>query len=308
MKTNNVIRSYVLKGILIGMLFPILGIVMSCFVFSPVGFKPSLVALHKAFPLLWIIDSAPIILGLISYQVGSKVQRSDRQFNIEIERSNETLLTKNTELEKLLLEKEVLLKEVHHRVKNNLQIVNGLLNLQASFLDDKKVQRVFQYSQQRISSMSMIHEMLYHSNDLSIIDFEEFSKNLIAELIKTSKLPDITISTKIEVSCKLNIDTAIPLGILINEIVTNSIKHGFVGKKTGAINLQIKKITDARYTLIINDTGVGFEGGLNGEEPSTLGLLLIDQLVIQINGMITKNQTDIGTQYTLNFQEITQKE
>ncbi len=307
MKTNNIIRSYVIRGFLIGLFFPILGILMSCCAFSPSGNEVSLIVLHKSFPLLWVIDSAPIVLGLISFIVGSQVQKGNLKLNSQVKSTNEVLLLKNEELEKFLLEKEVLLKEVHHRVKNNLQVVNGLLSLQASFLDDKKLQAIFQYSQQRITSMAMIHEMLYHSDDLSKIDINEYITKLIDELISAFKLPTKIIKLELDASCWFSIDTAIPLGILINEIVTNSLKHGFEKKEEGKIKIQIQKLEAPNYTMTISDNGVGFNGGLDGEQSKTLGLLLISQLAIQVNGTITKDKTETGTQYSLNFQEIANK-
>ncbi|MFT5778286.1 MAG: two-component sensor histidine kinase [Crocinitomicaceae bacterium] len=306
MTEKNTISRYVFRGVLIGLLFPVLAMIICWFVLTPEGSSYSLMDLHESFPLLWIIDSAPIVLGVISYVVGSHVRNSDQNFNKQIEEINYNLQLKNDQLEELVTEKEVLLKEVHHRVKNNLQIITSLLSLQASFMDSERIKALFRYSQYRINSMAMIHEMLYRSDDISRIDFGEYADKLISGIISSMKGSQHYVTSKIDVPYQLNIDTAIPLGLLINEIVTNSLKYGIRGDNPGTIILKIKKQQHSDYRMIISDDGVGFSSDINFRDSTTLGLMLIHKLSIQLQGSIEKDNSKKGTEYIINFQEITQ--
>jgi two-component sensor histidine kinase len=306
MTKKNTISRYVLRGLLIGLLFPVLAVVICWCVLIPEGVTYSFAELHSEFPLLWIIDSAPIVLGAISYIVGTQVRNSHQAFTLQIEEINNNLQLKNDKQEELILEKEVLLKEVHHRVKNNLQIITSLLSLQASFIDSDRIKALFRYSQYRINSMAMIHEMLYRSDDISRIDFGQYADKLISGIISSMKGSKHSITSIIEVPYQLNIDTAIPLGLLINEIVTNSLKYGIRGDNSGTISLKIVKLKHSEYQMIISDDGVGFAEEINFRNSSTLGLMLIHKLSLQLLGSIEKDNSKKGTEYIVNFQEITQ--
>ncbi|MFT6502985.1 MAG: two-component sensor histidine kinase [Crocinitomicaceae bacterium] len=307
MERKAVIGSYVVKGILIGLLFPICSILLCYYWFSGPENPFSIIQLHKDFPLLLVIDTAPVVLGLISFLVGSQVDKSYANFTKQITEANEGLTEKNNQLEGLNVEKEVLLKEIHHRVKNNLQIITSLLSLQSSFIEDDTTKALFRYSQYRINSMAMIHEMLYKTEDVSKISYNEYVQMLVSSLIVSMKGTANNVETEVNVpDIHLNIDTAIPLGLLMNEIVTNSLKYGLKDDSAGLIKIEIANVRHNEYKMTISDNGVGFAEGINFRNSNSLGLMLIHRLTIQLKGNIEKENTFDGTKYILNFQEITQ--
>ena len=300
MEHKKIIGSYIRKGVLVGLIFPVLAIIICLTFLVPDDYGFSLIQIHRDFPLLWIIDSAPVVLALISYIVGTQASKSNTKFLSEIKDSNERLQTLNAE-------KEVLLKEIHHRVKNNLQIITSLLSLQASFIDDERSKALFRYSQYRINSMAMIHEMLYSSEDITKIHYADYAEKLIGALIASMKGSDHQITVDVDVpNIDLNIDTSIPLGLLINEIVTNALKYGVVGNERGVIHLHIKKGLDNSYIMDIGDNGAGFPENTNFRNSNSLGLMLIHKLTLQLKGNIEKDNQRKGTNYTVSFQEIDQ--
>ncbi len=300
MKQKSVIGSFVRIGFFLGLLFPVLAMSICLIFLTPEGYGYSLFKLHEDFPLLWIIDSAPFVLGLISYLVGTRVNASNSRFLSEIQDSNE-------QLQNLIGEKEVLLKEIHHRVKNNLQVITSLLSLQASFIDDEQSKSLFRYSQYRINSMAMIHEMLYQSDDIACIDYALYSKKLIDALIISMKSSEHQVTVDLNVKdVNLNIDTAIPLGLLVNEIITNALKYGIPGNAKGTVYLHITKGVYNNYVMHIGDDGVGFADHINFRNSNSLGLMLMHRLVLQLKGNIEKNNLMKGTNYDISFEEIIQ--
>ena len=290
------------------MLFPILAILICILFLSNNGESISLVGLHERFPLLWIIDSAPLVLAGISYKVGSQVHSSNQKLLGRITDINSSLTEKNAELKELVGEKEVLLKEIHHRVKNNLQIITSLLSLQSSFIDDRATRGLFRYSQYRINSMAMIHEMLYQSADISKINYKSYAERLLHSLVVSMKGANHNVNIKLDVpEMTLNVDTAIPLGLLINEVVTNALKYGIKDKDPGTLHLQISKHGHDNYLMRIGDDGPGFTKDINFRDSHSLGLTLIHKLSIQLGGSIEKNNDFDGTEYLLTFKEIVQK-
>lgn len=186
-----------------------------------------------------------------------------------------------------LSEKELLLKEVHHRVKNNLQIISALLYLQSSNLTDDSTEKIFKDSQDRIKSMALVHENLYKSKDLGNVNFNDYLKQLISHLSQSYGDLSQKISFKVN-SDKvfLNINTAIPCGMIINELISNSLKHAFPDGRCGEICIDLSSENDG-YRLIVSDNGIGIKGDLNIEDSKTLGLRLIDTLIKQIDGKIS---------------------
>lgn len=215
-----------------------------------------------------------------------------------------TALNETSELR--LLERNTLLKEIHHRVKNNLQIITSLLSLQSSFIDDDQVKGLFRYGQYRINSMAIVHEMLYKNSDLSRINYGEYLHQLVGTLITSMKGSKNQIELKIDADdLFLNIDTSIPLGLLINEIVTNSLKYGFENGE-GMISIEVKKLKYPNFILRIGDNGAGFPDNINFRNTVSLGLKLIHKLALQLRGNIEKDNSKQGTHYIITFQEIEQ--
>lgn len=218
-----------------------------------------------------------------------------------------TDLTERIKEENLVLqqsnrEKAMLLREVHHRVKNNLQIISSLLRLQSYTIEDEEVQEIFNVSLNRINSMAKVHELLYKSSEFSEINYREYLETLINSLISTmsNKNQQIVIDLDVE-DIKININTAIPLGLIINEILTNSFKHGFRDSLSGFIYVHIKQSSQNRFILKIGDDGSGFEPQADTNKSESLGLSLIESLTEQLSGKLVKVNHRKGTHYELEF-------
>jgi two-component sensor histidine kinase len=219
--------------------------------------------------------------------------------------AHHTLYKTKSQLEGKINEKETLLKEVHHRVKNNLQTVSSLLSLQARNVDDKKTKRLFKSSQNRVISMAMVHEMLYMREDISKIGYKSYVQELAEYLVRSIKGTSSNITLDIDIpDVKLNIDTAIPLGLLINEAVTNALKYGIVDDNQGIIFIRLRKGTGDEYILNIGDTGVGYAESMDHKTTKSLGLKLIHNLARQLRGSIMRDITKKGTHYIVKFREI----
>jgi len=213
------------------------------------------------------------------------------------------IFNRTNKLIKINNQKDTLLKEIHHRVKNNMQSIKSLIGLQARYINDKEVKELFQNTKNRINSMAMVHEMLYHTEDVSKISGKAYILNLINELIYSYKTcnGDVELIESMD-DIKLNIDTSIPLGLIITEIITNTLKYG--GNHSSIIiNVELKASEDSQYQMIISDNGPGFELPKT-ENISSLGLRLIFRLISQLNGEITKVDNVAGVKYKIIFQEI----
>lgn len=253
-----------------------------------------------------MIDTAPVVLGAMSFFVGKEVSQSDQKYLNTIEKMNKDLVFKNNELEHLIEEKEVLLKEIHHRVKNNLQVITSLLSLQSSFIADEQTKGLFRYCQYRVNSMAMVHKMLYQSNDLTHINYHEYVSNLLHNLVTSMQGSSHEIKIDIDIpDIHLNIDTAIPLGLLINEIATNALKYG-LRDTGGTFHLKIRKLDHGKYKMLIGDDGIGFPDDVNFRNTNSLGLILIHRLTVQLSGTIEKDRRKKGTNYIVVFEEVNQ--
>ena len=203
-------------------------------------------------------------------------------------------------INKSLKEKDVLLKEIHHRVKNNLQIVSSLLSLQSRYMEDPDTVEVFKESQSRIKSMALIHEKLYQTGDLTKINLKEYTYELVSDLFRSYSVNTYLVKYKIESSnILLDINTAIPCGLIINELVTNSIKHAFPDNASGEIDIEIR-CDDEDFTLTVKDNGIGFPENLNLDTVKTLGLQLVTSLTKQLDGTIKLSKKD-GTCFRIKF-------
>lgn len=195
----------------------------------------------------------------------------------------------------------ILLKEVHHRVKNNFQIIKSLLNLQLSSITDEKILDVFNDVQKRIKAMSIIYEILSKSKDMSNIFVYKYVNRLYNFLLSYYKSTDMNIDTEINIDkeIEINIDIAIPFGLIINEIVSNSLYHAFPKEKKGKIQINLNKNYN-KYTLEIKDDGIGMDKNIDIKSTKSLGLRLIRILVSQLSGNIQLDRND-GTRYKIVF-------
>lgn len=197
--------------------------------------------------------------------------------------------------------KEILLKEVHHRVKNNLQVIASLLNLQSRNFKDKQIQAAFRDSQSRVRSMALAHEELYESKDLATIDIADYIQNLTNYLLSLYSLNrNIDISINAD-NAYLNVDTTVPLGLILNELASNSLKYAFPDGN-GLISIVFKNYTN-QYHLEVHDNGVGLPEDIDFKNTKSLGLKIVNMLVEQISGTIELDQTE-GTKYVIRFKEI----
>ncbi|MEG4055225.1 MULTISPECIES: PAS domain S-box protein [unclassified Microcoleus] len=203
-----------------------------------------------------------------------------------------------------LREKEVLIKEIHHRVKNNMQVISSLLQLQAQYIEDESTLALFEESQTRIHSMALIHEQLYQSEHLDRIDLPPYVENLVANLYQSFGCGNTAIQFNLNLDpIYLNIETAIPCGLIINELVSNSLKYAFSQSLTGEINIKFNELSSQQLQLIIQDNGSGFPAGFDVDNTETLGLRLVRMLSCQLEASIAID-SQCGTCYTLIFKEL----
>jgi two-component sensor histidine kinase len=211
-----------------------------------------------------------------------------------------------------LKEKEVLLREIHHRVKNNMQIMSSLLKLQSRNVKDEQQIEVLKESQNRIKAMALIHEKLYRSKDLANIDFNDYIKNLVNDLFLSYKVSSSRISLKMNIeNISLGIDTAIPCGLIVNELVSNSLKYAFPEGKDGEIKISLRRFADLKsdmFELIVSDNGAGLPKDLDIRNTESLGFRLITNLTEnQLQGKLELNRSE-GTKFQIKFKEAKYKE
>jgi two-component sensor histidine kinase len=281
----------------------------------------SLVALALAVALalgLWRAISGPLAaLREAAARIGDgeldtrvSVQSTDElgtlagSFNLMAERLSEStvsiekLNTVEEELRVSLGEKELLLKEVHHRVKNNLQIVSSLIDLQSSHIEDPDTLALFAESRSRIHSMALIHEQLYRSTDMDRIDFETYIELLVSGLARSvSVSPHVNIRTDVR-PFRLDIDRAVACGLIVNELVTNAIKHAFPPDATGEIEVRFGCEQGDVCELVVSDNGTGIEPGR--EMSDSLGMELVESLVGQLGGEMVVSSNG-GSRFCITF-------
>ena len=238
----------------------------------------------------WVHDRANPYFdqnGKLVRYVGSTLDITDRMKADEIIRTS-------------LQEKEILLKEIHHRVKNNLQIISSLLKLQSRFNPDERLNAVFLECQDRIRAMAGVHALLYRSKDFTGINFGDCIRETTAELLRSYQKTSANILLEIHAEeVLLSIDEAIPCSLIINELVTNAVKYAFTESTQGVIRIELAE-TDKGIRLLVKDNGVGFPPELNFRETETLGLQLVNMLVRQLDGTIVQS-VDSGTEYAIIF-------
>jgi PAS domain S-box-containing protein len=205
-----------------------------------------------------------------------------------------------------LNEKEVLIKEIHHRVKNNMQVISSLLQLQSRYIKDDEALDLFHKSQNRVRSMSLIHEKLYKSNDLAHIDFDDYIRNLTRNLLIFYGVDTNKIQVSFNISkLYLDIVQAIPTGLILNELLSNCLKYAFKGQEKGLINISMDS-TASGYFLEISDNGVGIPAEKDPLESDSLGLQLVNSLTEQLHGNLELDR-DNGTCFKLTFPPVTEK-
>jgi len=232
---------------------------------------------------------------------GGIVQRQEAVMNLTEDLKTEIVEHQRAkeQITASLKEKETLLKEIHHRVKNNLQIISSLFNLQARKLKSGQALEIIKDSQSRVKSMALVHEKLYQSKDLTRIDFAEYVRSLTTHLLRIYRVGPATITLKLNIKdVLLDINAAIPCGLIINELVSNSLKHAFPDGREGEIQIALHPITENQIELIVSDDGIGFPKDRDFRNTDSLGLQLVCILVDQLGGTIELDRSE-GTTFTI---------
>jgi two-component sensor histidine kinase len=237
-----------------------------------------------------------------------------------------TDITTRKEAEEALANIEILRrKEIHHRIKNNLQVISSLLDLQAEkfnnrgYIKDSEVLAAFRENQDRVISMALIHEELHKSEGLDTLNFSSYIEELAENLFNTYRLENanISLNTDLEENIFFDMDTAVPLGIIINELVSNSLKHAFSGRDEGEIRIKLcrektkefvysmeentdKDFQSTSFILTVSDDGIGIPESLNLENPDSLGIQLVTTLVDQLDGGLELKRNNV-TEFTIRF-------
>jgi two-component sensor histidine kinase len=220
--------------------------------------------------------------------------RADR----ELERIT-THKKREDQLRSSLEEKETLLKEVHHRVKNNLQVITSLLNLQASGVQDPDVITMLQESQNRVRSIALVHDRLHRSSSLMSIDFGEYIRTMASQLMRSYAKGGVAVSLDVE-PIHVGIDTAIPCGLLLNELLSNAVRHAFPDGRTGTISIGLAHTPEQKVKLTVADDGIGLPPGMDWRNAQTMGMMLIVGLSQQLGGALDVAAAD-GTMFTVTF-------
>ena len=229
-------------------------------------------------------------------------QLADEKKRLEHTVSERTVQLKQSlsEQAELLSEKDVLMKEIHHRVKNNLQVISGLLELQSKAVNDDAAKDALMEGRNRVRSIALIHQNLYQFENLSSIELKRFVNDLCRQMESVyKKQSKITMNINVPV-LYLDIDSAVPLGLIMNELLTNSFKYAFDESKTGEINLGIEVLSEGKYQLKYTDNGPGLPAGFDLTHATTLGMQLICDLARQIGGKV-KYGYENGASFIINF-------
>jgi PAS domain S-box-containing protein len=252
---------------------------------------------HKDGSIIWLEDH----IFVITPESGSKYM-SGVMIDITERKKTEQKIKDSLE------EKEILIKEIHHRVKNNLQIVSSLLKLQAGYIKDEFALEMLLESQNRVKSMALVHQKLYQSKDLSKIDFNDYLHQLLYHLLHVFKMGPDKIKLNINAeNIRIGIDTAIPCGLIINELVSNSFKHAFPGNLSGIIEVDLYNCDNGFYRLTVKDDGIGFPHEIDFRKTTSLGLQLVMTLTEQLDGKVELKNNQ-GTEFNITFAKMDYKD
>jgi two-component sensor histidine kinase/PAS domain-containing protein len=238
-------------------------------------------------------------LSIFANQVATAIKNARLYMNAQKEIDDR--IRAEIRIREALTEKEVLLKEVHHRVKNNLQVISSLLNLQAGEITDPNTLIALRESQNRVRSMALIHEKLYQSNDLAHIDFSTYLQSLVYSLAQSYRVKANKVDIQVHAEkIFLDLDTSIPCGLMVNELVSNSIKYAFPDDRSGKIIVSFSSTSHNRHSLVVSDNGIGLPPGFDYTNSSSLGLKLVNSLVNQIDAILIVDGTK-GARFEINF-------
>jgi PAS domain S-box-containing protein len=231
----------------------------------------------------------------------SKQQQAHEALGQRVQERTEELAQANAALQAALDQAKVLLRELHHRVKNNLQVIASLLNLQSASLQDPHIQRIFHDCQKRIHAMALVHELLYQTHDLGRIEFGHYLEVLATQLFGSYHIDPERVHLSIQADeVSLDVNTAIPCGLLCHELLSNCLKHAFPAQRSGEVTITVRSIPAGQLTVTVHDTGIGFPEDVDFHAPQSLGLQVACLLTKQLQGTLTLTR-DAGTCFTLTF-------
>ncbi len=247
--------------------------------------------LDEIFTIYLTLGGAFVGIALLQWFTTTLVEdalNESRNYSIELEKLTQ-------EQSSSIKEKNILIQEIHHRVKNNLQMISSLLNMQSRLVKDPRILGPLQDSKNRVLSMAVIHEKLYQSNDLAHINLADYVDDFVDTLLSiySPSVGSISIDVQVE-EIFMDINIAIPFGMLINELLTNALIHAFPKEKHGRINIQVGN-NGSHIELTVSDDGVGIPNYVDIGQPNTLGFQLVDALVTQVDGSYSVN-TEMGTE------------
>lgn len=249
---------------------------------------------HSSGAVIWVLFSASLLKdgqGKPRYLIGQIQDITQRKRDEE-------------QIHNSLREKDVLLKEIHHRVKNNLQVISSLLNLQAGYSSDPGTNELFKESQNRVRSMALIHENLYQSQDIGRVNLHEYVGGLVSMLFRVYGTDPACVRWEADIAeCTLNIDTAVPVGLIIHELVSNALKYAFPNSRRGTIRIGFRSEPGGFLTLRFADDGVGMPKEFEIDKTASLGLRLVKILTGQLGGELNLH-SDPGTEFTIRFNEL----
>lgn len=239
------------------------------------------------------------VIALIIY----RGRRKQAEVNRLLTKRNEEIEAQKRTIEQNLREKESLLREIHHRVKNNLQVISSLLNMQTYHMEDPTMISAIAEGQNRVKAMALIHQKLYQTEQLSEIDFQEYTEQLVSHLSTAFGQSNKKIRSIVNGSAiKLDIDTAIPLGLILNELITNAYKYAFQGANGGDLKIELLRDGDHFYKLHVADSGNGFPVDFSEEKLNSLGIKLVRMLTEQLDGTL-KISNEPGANFYIRFKE-----
>ncbi|MGD9308229.1 MAG: histidine kinase dimerization/phosphoacceptor domain -containing protein [Desulfosarcina sp.] len=256
------------------------------------------------FGLVIGIIALVLVILIVCHHQYRTVRRKSAELRRELferQMAEKELLASEQRLRQSLAEKESLLKEIHHRVKNNLQIVSSLLYLQEESTQDTSGLEILRESQNRIKSMALIHEQLYETTDLARIDFGTYTQGLIANLFNAYGIDPARIRLDIRAAdIALGVDMAVPCGLIVNELVSNALKHAFPKDISGTIDIAIQYLEPDRINIVVADDGIGIPAAHTYAHKKTLGLRLVDTLVAQLEGRLAI-RAENGTRFSITL-------
>lgn len=248
-----------------------------------------------------IIFTTTIIALSVLLGISFVFIRINRKKRFEIEKMNLSIAQKNTQIESSLKEKEILLKEIHHRVKNNLQIISGILDIQNFSIKEPEIKAILNEGQNRIQSIALLHKTMYQNQNFNAVNFEQY----LNELITHSKQSNYSLHKNIDIAVnadniQLEIDYAVPLGLIINELINNAYKHAFKDVENGSIKIQLEALQKNNYLLLFKDNGIGFPKNFDIKKLNSVGFELINGLTKQLNGKLSISNEN-GATIKINF-------